>query len=269
MVDFITEISRQPEPLAALQGLMATNGLELAFQPKFRCLDGAIAGIEVLARWPGARYTWQQPEYFVRLAEQQSLSPTLDLQVLTKTQETLHALPARLRNALGPVSVNVSAHSIMDEEFMTDIKRLFTPTKNSNIHFELTETASLFCLKRACEIFTTLSRLGISLSIDDFLQGYNTLEVLDALPAKEIKIDRRDIARIHERAGFRRVAAMITIAKQKRLRITAEGIENEGQWSLLKSMGCDFCQGFWLSPPLTVDELSALSESMTLHHPKY
>lgn len=268
MVDFITDISCQPEQLAALQGLMATNGLELAFQPKFRCLDGAVAGTEVLVRWPGAHYSWQQPDHFVRMAEQQSLSPTLDLQVLSKTLETVHALPSHLRRALGPVSVNVSAFSVMDNDFVEEIKRLFSSHENPNIHFELTETASLFCLKRACEIFTALSRLGISLSIDDFLHGYNTLEVLNALPAKEIKIDRKDIAMIHERTGFRRVAAMVTIAKQKRLKITAEGIENEGQWSLLKSMGCDFCQGFWLSPPLTGDELSALSESTVLHHPK-
>lgn len=258
MTPYFADKNSQPEQLVALKGLIATNGLELVYQPKFRCSDKAVAGIEVLVRWPGAHHSWQQPEQFVQLAEQQSLSFALDLQVLSKTLRAFHDMPSNLRHALGPVSVNVSAHSVMDEEFVAKIKHLFSPYRNPNIHFELTETASLFCLTRAREVFSVLSTLGISLSIDDFLQGHNTLEVLDALPAKEIKIDRKDIARVHERAGFRRVAAMVTIAKQKRLRITAEGIENEGQWSLLKSMGCDFCQGFWLSPPLSMEELSAL-----------
>lgn len=253
-----TDTNCQSQQVVALQELIATNGFELVFQPKFRCSDRAVAGIEVLARWPGAHHYWQQPDHFVRMAEQQSLSPALDLQVLSKTLETLRALPPWLRHVLGPVSVNVSAHSVMDTYFIEEIAHLFSSGKNPNIHFELTETASLYCLKRACEAFTLFSRLGISLSIDDFLHGYNTLGVLEALPAKEIKIDRKDIATIHERTGFRRVTSMITIAKQKQIQITAEGIENEGQWSLLKSMGCDFCQGFWLSEPLPAEELSTL-----------
>lgn len=192
------------------------------------------------------------------MAEQESLSPELDLQVLSKTLDTFRSLPTRLRQSLEPISVNVSAHSIMNEDFLGEIKRIFSSPTKQKIFFELTETASLPCLEQAHEIFMQLSEYGIALSIDDFLCGHNTLEVLNALPAREIKIDKADVARIHERSGFHRVAAMITIAKQKRLQVTAEGIENEGQWSLLKSMGCDFCQGFWLSPPLSVEELKAL-----------
>jgi len=245
--------------VSQLQSVMDTTGFELVFQPKFRATNGSIRGVEVLVRWPNADQAWQQPDQFVRLAEEQALSTALDLQVLTQTLRTLNSMPAGVRLSLSPISINISAASVQDDGFLDAIKRILSSTHHPKLIFELTETAPLGSLERACNVFNSLTRYGVSLSIDDFLQGHNDYSVLQALPATEIKIDRKDVAMIHERRGFQRVAGIITIAKQRDLLVTAEGIENEGQWSLLKSMGCDFCQGFWLAPPMDMTNLIRFS----------
>lgn len=252
------------ERVSRLQSVIESQSFELAFQPKFRP-SGAIGGVEVLARWPNAVAAWQQPDEFVKLAERESLSVELDLQILAQAMKLLNSLPDVIRDQLTPISVNVSAASILNPLFLRSLARSLSSEQAPKLTLELTETAPLQCLKRAKRVFDRLGRLGASLSIDDFLHGHNDIDVLTALPANELKIDRKDVALIHERASFQRVAAIITLAKQRNLAVTAEGIENEGQWTLLKSMGCDFYQGFWLAPPMNITDLEAFA-SRRAHH---
>ncbi|KPQ29139.1 MAG: EAL domain protein [Marinobacter excellens HL-55] len=246
------------EKISRLQSVIESQSFELAFQPKFRS-SGAICGVEALARWPNAVAAWQQPEEFVRLAERESLSVALDLQILAQAIKLMRSLPSSINDHLTPLSVNVSAASILDPLFIRSLERILSVEHPIRLTLELTETAPLQSLKKAKRVFDHLAQLGVSLSIDDFLYGYNDIGVLSALPANEVKIDRKDVALIHERSSFQRVAAIITIARQRNLFVTAEGIENDGQWSLLKSMGCDFCQGFWLAPPMNIKDLAAFA----------
>ncbi|WP_138435197.1 EAL domain-containing protein [Marinobacter shengliensis] len=248
------------ERIAALQAMIDRKGLELAFQPKFRS-SGALAGAEVLVRWPNAVAPWQQPEQFVRLAEQQRMSAALDLHVLSQAITQLKSLPEKTRAHVAPVSVNVSAVSVLEEGFIGSVKQVLASNQFPRLTLELTETAPLKCILRASKVFSSLARYGVSLSIDDFLHGHNDLEVLAGLPAREVKIDRKDVSSLHQRSTFQRVSAIITIAKQRNLLVTAEGVENHGQWSLLRSMGCDFCQGFWLAPPMKIRELGSFVEN--------
>lgn len=241
-----------------LKAIMDSEGLDLVFQPKFNCARGTVCGVEVLARWPGASAPWQRPDCFIRLAEREGLAPELDLHVLKKALRQLARLPAQTRRALKTVSINVSAVSAQDARFLQSVKGLLSSRPHPKLMFELTETAPIHQLSVVRKGFEALSHYGIDLSLDDFLCGHATLNLLTALPVREIKIDKRDVARLDTPAGYGRVAGLIDLARQGEISVTAEGVETREQWQALRALGCDSAQGFWLSRPLPLAEVVTL-----------
>lgn len=240
----------------SLRKMIDSGGPALVFQPKFCCRKGYPDGVEVLARWPDAQLPWQHPEHFFRMAEQSGLAPALDLQVLRKTLTLLAGLPADASRNLGRVSVNVSAVSAQDPLFLRAAGELLAASpQRSQIRFELTETAPIRHFPVVRKGFEQLSRHGADLSLDDFLQGYATPELLNLLPVREIKIDRRDVAGLDAPASHRRVCELIELARQRNITVTAEGVETRTQWNTLRRLRCDFAQGFWLSRPLPLTSL--------------
>jgi len=235
-----------------LRDVIDTEGLALVYQPKFSVATGAACGVEVLARWPGPRSAklWQQPDHFIRCAEQQGLAPKLDCHVLSKALGQISQWPAWLRLNLEPVSVNVSASSVGNEGFLRSAKRILSSTLHPRIMFELTETAPLDNTEQAVKAFKDLARYGVEVSLDDFGQGHNQPSRMELFQARELKIDKKDTAGIDSHAGRQHVQELIGLARKAGLSVTAEGVECREQWQLLQALGCDYAQGFWLSPPL-------------------
>jgi EAL domain-containing protein (putative c-di-GMP-specific phosphodiesterase class I) len=95
------------------------------------------------------------------------------------------------------------------------------------------------------------------MSIDDFGTGYSSMEQLSELPFNELKIDKQFVGKMHkDRSALIIVESCIRLAKKLKLKTIAEGVENALQWRLLKRLGCDYCQGYLISKPVPVEQIS-------------
>jgi EAL domain-containing protein (putative c-di-GMP-specific phosphodiesterase class I) len=122
------------------------------------------------------------------------------------------------------------------------------------INLELTETALLEDLTIARPILNNLSALGVGIHIDDFGTGYSSLSYLAELPVKTLKIDRSFIAKlVDSESNTRVVQAIIALGKAMELNIVAEGVETDQQYAIVRKLGCDLVQGFFIAQPMPAE----------------
>jgi EAL domain-containing protein (putative c-di-GMP-specific phosphodiesterase class I) len=127
----------------------------------------------------------------------------------------------------------------------------------SRLELELTESMAMDDASATAALLLELKAMGVSLSIDDFGTGFSSLSYLKHFPIDRIKIDRsfvRDITSNTDDAAI--AATIIAMAHSMNLKVTAEGVEQEEQLDILQSRGCDEIQGFFLTPPLSAEELA-------------
>ena len=250
------------EQLLSLQDAIATGKLDLVFQPKFDLCTGILQGAEALIRWhpESSTASWQYPDRFVCLAEENGLSGLLDLYILESVLRITRNWSASIRMKLGPISINISAASIQLPDFERMVKQIIAPTFQPRLIIELTETAPITEPFKARETLQNLADYGIQLSLDDFLTGYNQISYLRLLPVSEIKIDRSDVADLGTEKGRKKVKYMLALAQAASLKVTAEGIETTSQYKALRELGCHLGQGYWFSQALSSDALEAFVE---------
>jgi EAL domain-containing protein (putative c-di-GMP-specific phosphodiesterase class I) len=129
------------------------------------------------------------------------------------------------------------------------------------INLELTETALLEDLTIARPILNDLSALGVGIHIDDFGTGYSSLSYLAELPVKTLKIDRSFIAKLADsESNTRVVQAIIALGKAMQLDIVAEGVETDQQYAIVRKLGCDLVQGFFVAKPMPADRFARWRE---------
>ncbi|MBL3597117.1 EAL domain-containing protein [Rhodovulum sulfidophilum] len=256
---------RRLRVFSALRKALCEDSFRLVFQPKFDISDRRrIIGAEALLRWRDPQLGDISPAEFVPLAEANGLYNALDLRVLK--------LFARqqgdwVRRGLRvPVSVNISARSLQGTELVPSVLALldYHEIPPELLLLEITETGLMNCTGEATRNLADLADAGVRISIDDFGTGYSSLAYLQKLRPSELKIDRSFIAHLDARDGDgdgaseRIVRAMLALAESLQLSTVAEGIETEEQLAWLVENGCEFGQGFLVSPGLEIAAFEAL-----------
>ena len=232
------------------------NGrLHMVYQPKVSLKDGALKRVEALVRWEDPDIGAVPPSRFVPLAEKHGLIDELPPGGLRTTRR--HWLSWREDGLDTRHAFNISALSLDHLDFPDLVERmcraLEVPT--DRLVLELTEGATQPLVK----LMDTLTRFrikGIGLAIDDFGVGYSTLMQLRQLPFTELKIDRffiEDAPMSNDSALI--VKSIIDLAHGLNLTVTAEGVETAEQLKLLRELGCDVAQGFFVARPLEPDAL--------------
>jgi EAL domain-containing protein (putative c-di-GMP-specific phosphodiesterase class I) len=172
------------------------------------------------------------------------------------------SLPANL-----PVAVNLFAPSLADLELPARLTRALADRgmDATALTVEITESLFLDNLDQTHEVLECLRQNGIRIAIDDFGSGYSALSYLRDLSIDEVKLDREFIAPIiGDPRAAAVVRAVINLAHELGLGTVAEGVENAETASRLREYGCDVAQGYYLSPPLSVEELiDSLAQSVT------
>lgn len=241
---------------ADLRRAIEADELELHFQPQFRYADRRICGLEALLRWPGQDLG---PDLVVAVAEETGLIKPLTRWVLTRALQ----MRARLEDAGHAeisVSVNVSANNLREPDFIGFVRRLLEDNRpaSQGLIVELTETAMMVEPLSAMRALGELNEAGVDVAIDDFGVGYSSLSYLKQLPARELKIDKALIHDIQQRADARLIVhTTIEMSHNLGYRVVAEGVEDAATAELLRELGCDLMQGFYLAPALPPDELMA------------
>jgi diguanylate cyclase (GGDEF)-like protein len=250
--------NRRLAVVLALREALSSGALAVAYQPKVAVSDGHVTGVEALARWTHPALGVVGPAEFVPLAEASGLMGPLTATVL---QQSLTACSEWQRCAPGVgVSVNVSADTVLDAGFVTEVAQLLARTglPARLLTLELTESVLLQDPVLAAERMVELRALGLGLAVDDFGTGYSSLTYLRGLPVDEVKIDKGFVDGLVTDAGDRAVVrAVVDIAHTLGLRVVAEGIEHEEQLAVLRTLAVDEVQGSLHSPPLPGADLSS------------
>jgi diguanylate cyclase (GGDEF)-like protein len=253
-------IDRHSQERLALVGELTrairTHQLVQHYQPKVSLLDGQVQGLEVLSRWPHPTRGLLPPERFIGLAEQTSLINDLTLNVIdTALRACRHW---RTEGWTFNVSVNLSPETLRDDAFPDAVAILIDASgpESHCLELEITENVLIMDPARALATLTRLSKMGIRLSIDDFGTGYSSLRYLEKLPVQELKIDRSFIMDLAKRGNETIVKSTIDLAHNLGLTVIAEGVETLATWDRLVELGCDAAQGFYICPPVPIDEMT-------------
>lgn len=237
--------------------------LELHYQPKVHILTQKVQSLEALVRWNHPRHGRIPPSEFVPLAERAGSIILLTSWVLKTAHEQMRAW-----NAQGidlDVSINLSAADLSDPELPELVRgRLRGAGVHANrLVLEITESAVMRETTRAVRMMEELRHDGVRFSIDDFGTGYSSLAQLKRLPVDEIKIDKSfvlDLNRHTDDAVI--VRSTIELGHSLGVKVVAEGVETAESWELLRQMGCDMAQGFFISAPLPGKEIAQWVRSL-------
>ena len=243
---------------AMRRGLQQGNFL-LNYQPIVRCSDGRIMGVEALIRWQDPDHGLVLPEQFVALAEETGLILPLGTWVLNTGCAQLRQWQSMGFPELR-LAVNVSTRQIRKEGLDQIVAQALSAAGIAPHHLDIEITESVFAQGEHAEAaLRAISATGVQLSIDDFGTGYSSLSYLKRFPIDTLKIDQAFMRDIPGDADNTAIAsAIIAMAHKLGIAVVGEGVETADQLQFLEAHGCDYLQGFYLSPPLSAEGVTAL-----------
>ena len=210
-----------------------------------------VCGVEALLRWEQPDQTQMPPEEFISAAEETGLIVPLGRWVLEQACRQAALWQRELDRPI-PVAVNLSAQQFRTGRLFEHVKRALEQSDlpPQMLHLEITESMLMEQIQTGQNVLGRLRRLGVHVSLDDFGTGYSSLSYLRRFDVDTLKIDQSFITDLVGNAADRDlVSAIISMAHCLRLKVVAEGVEQDGQLEVLRSMGCDCFQGYLFSPP--------------------
>ena len=229
-----------------------------AYQPIVSLSTGRISGMEALVRWRHPSRGLVGPDEFIPVAEETGLIVPLGYLVTRRACEALQAFQRIIGSKRDlVVAVNLSAKQFEQPDLETEILAILaeTRTRPEQLRIEITESE----LMRDTGRIKQLRAKGLQIAIDDFGTGYSSLAYLRNIEADSLKIDRLFVDGLGEnRQDDAIVRTVVTLARELSLDVTAEGIETAEQLALLREIGVDSGQGFFLARPAPADEIEEL-----------
>lgn len=248
----------RPVELEELELALSDNQFVVFYQPQVDLQDGAVLGVEALVRWQHPQRGLIAPAAFIEFTEQNNLIGDLTWVVLkdvvAQCKQWVH------ENIDISISVNLSAKVLKDLGMPERVQNLVKchGLKESQIIMEITETALMDELARSLEILTRLRMKNFRLSIDDFGTGYSSLVQLHRAPFSEIKIDKSFVIEMERDMEARAIVETIIMLGHKLgMKVIAEGVETQAAMDVLKRLGCDYAQGYYIARPMPAGEFSA------------
>ncbi|HKX37460.1 MAG TPA: bifunctional diguanylate cyclase/phosphodiesterase, partial [Burkholderiales bacterium] len=243
-----------------LRRALEDGTLALHYQPKIDVGSGAVAGLEALIRWNDPELGAVPPARFVSLLEETGMILAAGRWALRKAVEDIRRWQG-LGLRVPRMSVNVSALQLRQKDFVESVLDAISEFEGSAplIDLEITESVLVDDIEESTRKLQALRRAGVEVSVDDFGTGFCSLSYLARLPVDTLKIDRSFVVRMRD-AGYPRniVAMIVSLAHTLNLRVVAEGVEDDEQVRLLRELGCDQIQGFYVSRPLPAEDIDAM-----------
>ncbi len=248
---------------------LAREALTVHLQPRLRIADRALVGAEALVRWwdeEGGH--WIPPEEFIPLAEETGLIDPLYewlLERICRYRERWRQ--AGLGAGLRRIAVNVSPRQFQQRNFARrtiDLTVPMTCGQGPALELEVTEAALMRYPQESHRTLSLLKEAGIGIAIDDFGTGYSNMVQLQRFPIDLLKIDRSLVSTCPKDAGDTAIVRVIvSMARELRLAVVAEGVEAADQLEFLRRLGCDYYQGYLCAPALTPEEFEAFLRNVS------
>ncbi|HSD38480.1 MAG TPA: EAL domain-containing protein [Rhodocyclaceae bacterium] len=251
-------VSRRLSTESNMRRALEQGDFTLHYQPLINLGTGRIDGAEALLRWPQPDNHFISPSEFIPVAEETGLIVPLGEWVLRTACTQAKAWQAQQPGLR--VAVNLSARQFQQKDLIGMIEGVLASTGLAPelLELELTEGMLMDNVAGTLLTLNRLKNMGIRLAIDDFGTGYSSLSYLKRFPIHTLKIDRsfvRDISTDPDDAAI--VTAIIFMARNLKLKVTAEGVETEEQADFLRSLDCDLVQGFHFDKPLPAQEFGS------------
>ena len=253
-----------------LRKALEKRQLAVLYQPITRLASNQLAGFEALIRWDHPTHGQLGPEEFVPIAEEAGFIGELGSYVLGQALEEAsrwHKILPRERDPLF-VSVNVSSRQLFRQDLVQEIRLILAKEQvpKGTLKLEITESLVMENPERAVEILTWLKTFGASLALDDFGTGYCSLSYLHRFPCDTIKVDK-SLVRDSGLNGSTPLILRSIIALSHELgkEVVAEGVETAEDAAYLRSIGCEYAQGFYYGEPMTPKEVEDLLSALANH----
>lgn len=246
---------------AGMRQALEKEQFELHYQAKVDAQSTHIKGAEALIRWKDDEGKMISPGLFIPVAEQTGLIIKIGQWVIeeacrqsvkfSEQQQDIH------------LAINISARQFQHRHFLEQLRHAIHVNKAdpSKIELEITESLIMENADQSIRIMKRLKDMGFALAIDDFGTGYSSLSYLKKFPIDTLKVDQTFVRNLESDENDQSIVrAIVDLAKHLNLKTVAEGVETEGQWHFLKSLECDYIQGYLFSKPDTPDKLMLPSE---------
>jgi len=256
--------------LRSLERLKLENGLRRAlerkefrlyYQPQVELATGRIVGAEALIRWHHPELGLVSPNDFIPLAEETGLISAIGEWVLDAACAQGSQWRERGHEDL-TIAVNLSPRQFrpgLSQRVADTLARHDFP--GENLELEITESMLMHNSESIIQMLEEFQSAGVRLALDDFGTGYSSLAYLKKFPLDNLKIDRSFVSGIpHDSDDSAIARAIISMAKNLRLLVIAEGVETEAQLEFLRESGCDEIQGYLFSPPVPPEDFLILLE---------
>ncbi|WP_026671728.1 putative bifunctional diguanylate cyclase/phosphodiesterase [Alkalihalobacterium bogoriense] len=243
----------------SLRKAIMKNEFVLHYQPQTSIKTGEIIGAEALIRWKHPKKGMISPFTFIPLAEETGMISVISDWVLKTVCKQIKTWQ---ENGIAPtkIAINISSNQFQQPDFVESIAKVIEETGVSPkyLELEITESLAMDNTENIMMKLAQLKQMGIQISIDDFGTGYSSLRYLSQFQIDKLKIDRSFIHSAEFSDKDAAIVKLITVmAKGLNLKVIAEGVEKPQQIEFLKDIGCEEFQGYYLSPPLPIDEFDS------------
>ncbi len=247
---------------ADLQRAVERKQFQVYYQPIVSLETGNITGFEALARWVHPTQGMVSPAQFIPLAEETGLISFIDRWVLREACIQLSVWQKEFETQVPlTMSVNLSSLQLAQLGLIERLDQILRETgiDGNCLKLEITESAIMENATTGTVMLEQLKALGVQLSIDDFGTGYSSLARLHQLPIDTLKIDRSFVSRMgNDNDSLEIVRTIITLAHSLAMDVIAEGVETYQEWEQLRSLQCEYAQGYFFSKPVERQVAQAL-----------
>lgn len=249
-----------------MRSALSEKNFVIHYQPIYTLENNSLIGFEALLRWNHPQLGLLMPADFLSIAESSGMIIEIGNWVLVEACAQMKKWIDRSPEFRGlSVNVNFSGKQFVQSNFVERVKEALRVTglPSRCLHLEITETILIENQDMAVKIFKELHKMGIELQIDDFGSGYSSMGYLQRFPVDAVKIDGMFIKDVEKsNKGAQIVQTMIKMASDLGMKIIAEGIETNMQLQKLKTMACDYGQGFYLSYPMPTEKIEELLKNL-------
>ena len=257
-VEMNRQVNERLQMETGLRRALERDEFELYYQPRINVRSGALVSCEALLRWQHPEWGLLLPERFIALAEETGLIVPIGEWVLKRACAQARSWQ---KDGCAPlaVSVNLSMRQFRQEALANAVDDALRESRLDPrlLEMELTESLIMHDTEAAIRILLRLREIGVEVSVDDFGTGHSSLSYLTKLPISALKIDQSFVQEVKGcgRADEGLVAqAIISLARNLKLKVVGEGVETEAQFEFLKKHDCDEVQGFHFGKPMPAPE---------------
>jgi len=241
-----------------LRTALTQNQFELHYQPVIDVATREPRGAEALVRWRHPEKDIVPPDKFIAIAEETGLIIPLGEWILRTACADAVTWPSHIK-----VAVNLSAVQFSKGDLVGTVSEVLVKSRlpPERLELEVTESVLLHKSEENIALLYALKNLGVSIVLDDFGTGYSSLSYLKMFPFDKLKIDKSFVAEISTRTDCAAiVCAVIGLGRSLNITTTAEGVETQEQFILLRAIGCDLVQGYLFGRPVPKSEFTFAAE---------